>query len=246
MKDYLGWFAPLGAAMALIVSASIVEGVWTDRWGKSTSEDLQRFVAALDMVPMKIGDPATGVSWQGEASKEPRDAKIDEVAGAVGQISRTYSSERDPAGTVVAFMICGPSRNVAIHTPDACYPGAGFTMEGKPTTFRLPYPVRGEESARKSSPMATATFTTAVFTKNDARGQQRVRVFWAWNADGTWESPEFPRARYGGRRALNKVYLVGAAPPDQPIEENAAVEFARYFLPAADRAIFPSKADPAS
>ena len=91
--------------------------------------------------------------------------------------------------------------------------------------------------------MATAAFTTAVFTKNDGRGQQRVRVFWAWNANGVWESPEFPRARYGGRRALNKIYLIAAAPQDQPIEENATVEFARCFLPAANRAIFPEKAE---
>jgi len=57
------------------------------------------------------------------------DPKQLERAGAVGHVSRLY---RDTATNVKvsAFVVCATPHNASGHTPDRCYPGAGFEIRG--------------------------------------------------------------------------------------------------------------------
>jgi hypothetical protein len=216
MKRHLSLIVPVTAGVALIVLCSIVEGLWTERWGSTTSEELRAFVEAFNKIPMNLGD------WEGERTKEEA-----EVAGAEGHLSANYHNAKI-GETVSVYMICGASRNVSVHTPEACYPGAGFKMEGKTQKFTL----RTESSE--------AEFTTAVFFKDEASGTQRLRLFWAWNAEGVWEAPDWPRMKYGGRRPLNKIYLIAPAPKEQQVNESPSLMFAELFLPEVDKVLFPA------
>ncbi|MEN6498615.1 MAG: exosortase-associated EpsI family protein [Thermoguttaceae bacterium] len=228
MQRHWSLIVPASVGFVLILLTSILQGRWTQRWEDTTSEELLTLAAAYEKIPMSVGD------WTGERHPEPTNRRELEMAGAKGHLSASFTNPR--TGQVASvYMICGISRDVSVHTPEACYPGAGFLMEGKPQKF----PIRVGDTE--------VEFTTAVFTKSTPTGTQRLRLFWAWNAHGRWESPDWPRLRFGGRQALNKLYLIGDAPPDQPIHESPLLAFGSQFLAAVEKVLFPSPASlPAS
>lgn len=215
----------VAAALAMIVLTAVVQGFWTERWRPAVSDQLRAFAAALARIPMTLGD------WDGQM-REMADPRTLEAAGAIGHLNRTYRNPRTGAAVSV-FLLCGPSRSVAIHTPDACYPGAGFRQEGKPQTVPLKY-------TTASGTEQMAELTTVIFIKEDAAGTQRLRLFWGWNAQGKWEAPEWPRVRFGGRTALNKLYLICPEPTEAPLEQSPAWQFAPLFLSATDAQLFPA------
>jgi len=222
---HLNLLLPAAAALLLVAFSSYVQGLWTQRWDSTDPERLQQFAAVFDSgaIPMEIGD------WKGEKlePEDPDREKLElKVAGAVQHMSRVYRH----AGTgdeVHVFMICGMSRSVAKHTPDACYPGAGFRPVGDIQSYAMP-------AADDSQ------FDTAVFTKETAKATETRRVFWAWNKDGKWEAPNSPRRAYRGPTPLLKMYLTAVPRRDEGLPgDSVCVDFAKLFIPAVNRQFFP-------
>lgn len=222
MKPYLPLVFPTAVGVVLIVLTTIGQGFLTDRWGPSYSEQLELFAAALRKVPTRIGD------WEVQQTTE-MDPREREVAGAVGDLSRTYRNPHTQE-VVSVYMICGPSRSVAVHTPDACYVSSGFRMADKIRPYTISF---GGTSGE---------FRTATFLKEDPSSSQLLRVFWAWNATGQWESPEMPRLKYGGRIPLNKIYLIARSTSGEEVEASPAIAFAKEFLPVVTSLLFPEQA----
>lgn len=226
MKGHLPLVIPTAVAVVLIFFTTIVQGWLTDRWGPSASEQLTAFAEAFKRVPDQIGD------WELQqiTDMDPRER---EAAGAVGDLSRTYRNPHTQE-VVSVYMICGPSRSVAVHTPDACYVSSGFRMEEKIQPWEITFGnTKGE-------------FRTATFLKEDPTGSQLLRVFWAWNATGQWEAPEWPRMKYGGRTPLNKVYFIARAAPGEAIADSPALAFAEEFLAVVTPLLFPEQASKSS
>ncbi len=226
MNRHLPLILPAAAGVVLILLTTIVQGVWTDRWAPTHSEELEVFAAALRNVPDHIGD------WETQETTE-MDPREREAAGAYEDLSRTYRNPHTQ-DVVSVYLICGASRHVAVHTPDACYVGSGFRIEDK----IRPYTIRFGDSS--------AEFRTAQFLKEDRTTQHTVRVFWAWNASGNWEAPDMPRMKYGGRTPLNKLYLITRTTPGAALEDSPAIEFAEVFLPAVTDLLFPPPAKDAA
>jgi len=216
MQRHWSLIVPASVGLVLILFASVLQGKWTQRWEDSESQELKVFKTVYEKIPMTVGD------WEGERSKEETNQRELEAAGAEAHLSANYTNPKN-GQTVSVYMICGASRNVSVHTPEACYPGAGFVMEGRTQKYTV----------------GAAEFTTAVFTKSTPSGTQRLRLFWAWTADGTWQSPDFPRLVFGGRQSLNKLYLITAAPPDQQVNDSPILPFAAAFLPEVQKVLFP-------
>jgi len=222
MKAHLPLVLPTVLGAVLILLTTMVQGFLTDRWRPSTSEQLKAFADALQNVPIRIGD------WEVQEITE-MDPREREAAGAVGDLSRTYRNPHTQE-VVSVYMICGPSRAVAVHTPDACYVSSGFRIEDKIQPYDIPFGnTKGE-------------FRTATFLKEDPTGSQLLRVFWAWNATGQWEAPEWPRLKYGGRTPLNKVYFIARSAPGESVADSPALAFAKEFLPVATALLFPEQA----
>jgi len=223
MKNYLPLILPAGVGLVLIAVTSLVQGLWTERWAPTVSDKLKEYAAALESVPTEIG-----AHWEARSTTE-MDPREREAAGAVGDLSRTYWNPRTQQ-EVSVYLICGASRHVAVHNPKACYTSSGFRMEDKVAVCAIPFDD------------TEAEFRTAVFLKEDATTTQPLRVFWAWTADGHWEAPEWPRMKYGGRTALNKVYLICRSTPGEKIEDNPAYDFAKEFLPVVTNRLYPPPA----
>lgn len=213
-------YLPVAAAVVLIVITAIVQGRWTERW--STFPELELYAQQLKKVPLQIED------WVGEDAPETDENKrILELAGAVGSLSRMYRNGRNEQVSI--FIVCGRLDDVFFHTPDRCYPAAGFETSGDVT----------KQSVEIGSEVVD--FKTAMFLKADPNGSQNLRIYWSFNANGPWVAPDEYRWSFQGQRALYKIYVVtpvGAR--DATVDQNPAIDFIHVLMPELNKAFEPA------
>jgi len=213
---------PFSAALVLIVLLAVVQGRWSDRWG-DPGADARKVAVRLQDIPLNVGN------WEGSDSEA--DLRELEAAGAVGHVTRVYRNK--VTGTAVSlYLICGHSRDISVHTPDRCYPAAGFEKLARPSEFKL------------TDAGAAAEFQTTTFRKEETEGIRHVRVFWTWSEDGQWTAPTAARRAFAGVPALFKLYFIGNADrAGRPLEETAPISFAREALPVINDALFSAPPD---
>lgn len=178
---------PLAAACLLVVGTTLVQGWWTDRWsGRDIDAELLDRAAILEKnFPNEFG------TWE-FFQELPSDPKQLERAGAVGHVSRLY---RDTAtnAKVSAFVVCATPHNASGHTPDRCYPGAGFEI--------------AETEHRQSVPLSDGR-TAETFTGTFRKTGQTLRIYWTYGGDGRWIAPQIARIELAGRGPVFKLYAI--------------------------------------
>ena len=206
---------PIGAAVLLMGVSCFYQGKWSERWG--SFPELAIFAEQLEEIPMNIGE------WQGEDNQKS-DERILQLSGAAGELVRTY---RNAAGEQVQVMLmCARFRDVFYHTPDRCYPAAGFEMQSQP----------------QRDVIDGAHFFTTTFLKSEPTGTHAERGYWSWSADGEWLAPTNEKLTFAGERALYKLYVFGAIPAseDARAEHDYLSDFIRAFMPALETALRPA------
>jgi hypothetical protein len=206
----------LAVAATLVAAATVLQGLWTERWGeKNVAATLKTSAAILEQAfPKKFGD------WEFETELES-DPKELERAGAVGHVSRLYRNVRTK-GRVSAFVVCATPHDASGHTPDRCYPGAGFEI--------------GESEHRQTVPLADGR-SAETFTGTFRKQGQTLRVFWTYGVDGTWIAPQIARFELKGADAVYKLYAIidETRIKSQSLQE--CVDFLGALLPALDQAV---------
>jgi hypothetical protein len=219
-KSPLLTYIPIAAAVVILVVTAFVQGSWSERWG--TFPELQLYAKQLERVPMDFGD------WKGEDA-EKSDSNILKVAGAEGELVRVYQNVSGQS--VRVSLICARLRDVFYHTPDRCYPAAGFEMMGdpQPEVFEI-----GNNE--------TAEFFTTTFLKSEPTGTHSERGFWSWSGDGKWIAPKNPKLKFAGQKALYKMYVFAAVPPGvkKIAADDYCVDFIRAFVPVLNAALAPA------
>ena len=214
--------ATLAAAVVLVAGVTVLQGMWTDRWGnRDVGAALKRDAEILESVfPQRFGD------WEFEKELESNPKEL-ERAGAVGHISRLYRNVRTK-GRVSAFVVCATPHDASGHTPDRCYPGAGFEI--------------GESEHRQAIPLADGR-KAETFTGTFRKQGQTLRVFWTYGVDGQWVAPQIARIELAGTDAVYKLYAIidetrlkGA----QSMQECG--DFLGALLPALDQAVAAGRA----
>lgn len=205
-------------AAAIIIGAGLVHGAWTNRWGPSPA--LAALAARYDSVPMVIGD------WK--ATPFELGALERRMAGAEACLARVYTNAR--SGTSVSVLLLGGlPGNIATHTPDVCYRGAGYVLDN-PVSYQY-QPRDGKE---------TAQFLTAVASRAGANPSV-LRIFWTWHTSKGWAASENVRWKFASEPMLSKLYIVretggASVEPDR----DPSKEFLDVFLPELHRAVFPA------
>jgi len=199
------------AALLLVVGVTLVQGMLTERWGRR--EDGGRLARAAELLegsfPRRFGD------WEFEEVL-PSDPQELARAGAVGHVSKLYRNARTKT-YVSTFVVCATPHDASGHTPDRCYPGAGFEI-GE-AEHRHPIGLLDGREAE--------TFT-ATFRKQG----QTLRIFWTYgiaepaddntrpgaepDVDGIasaetrlrWIAPGIARIALAGQPAVYKVYAI--------------------------------------
>ncbi len=209
---------PAAAAVLMMGVSCYYQGIWSERWGEFP--ELQIYADQLPEVPMDVGE------WHAiDAGKS--DERTRTISGAVGELNRVYTN---PAGKEVRVMImCARFRDVFYHTPDRCYPAAGFEMLSEP-----------QHEVIVLSNGKDAEFFTTTFRKSEVTGTHEERGYWSWTADGTWKAPSQEKIEFAGTRALYKIYVFGNMPPGERREEHEYVkDFIAQFMPAVTTALRP-------
>jgi Protein of unknown function (DUF3485) len=206
------------AAVALIVGAGLVHGKWTNRWG--VPPELAALAQRVDAVPLVIGD------WKGEAFELPADERA--MAGAVACLARRYTNPSRGI-SVTVLLVGGLPGKIVTHTPDACYPTAGYTLDS-PAPFEY----------RPGPDQPPAGFRTALATRGGT-SPSILRIFWSWHASKGWAAPEDARWRLASEPALCKLYIIRdtAGAVVEPASD-PCTDFLRIFLPELDRCVFPA------
>ncbi|MEI8227379.1 MAG: exosortase-associated EpsI family protein [Planctomycetota bacterium] len=221
----LASLVPVLIGVALVAGATVLQGMWTDRWsGRNVAADLQQAAQVLEQkFPERFG------GWE-FVQELPSDPKQLERAGAVGHISRLFVN-KETGAKVSAFIVCATPHDASGHTPDRCYPGAGFEI--------------AEAEHRQSIPLADGR-TAETFTGTFRKTGQTLRVFWTYGVDGRWIAPQIARIELAGTSAVYKLYAIidetRLAGGQAPV---VCADFLSALLPAFDAAVYGEKAAPA-
>lgn len=213
---------PVLIGAALVVGVTALQGMWTDRWsGRNVAADLQKAAELLEgKFPGRFGE------WEfvQELQSDPKEL---ERAGAVGHISRLFTNKKTGV-KVSVFIVCATPHDASGHTPDRCYPGAGFEI--------------AETEHRQSIPLADGS-TAETFTGTFRKTGQTLRVYWTYGVDGRWIAPQIARIELAGRSAVYKLYAIideTRLPGGQ--SQVVCGEFLADLLPAFDTALFGEQA----
>lgn len=231
MKDSLTGLLTLAGAAALVVGVTVWQGSLTERWkDKSVSKDLERAAKLLEETfPAKFGN------WEYELELESNPKEL-ERAGAVGHISKLYRNTRTKS-RVSAFIVCARPHDASGHTPDRCYPGAGFEI--------------GEAEHRQKIRLLDGS-EAETFTGTFKKQGQTLRIFWTYGirdeaavdrgditAKRSWIAPQVARLGIVGEPAVYKLYAI----VDESRSSTSAQsmidceDFIAHMLPAMAEAI---------
>ena len=209
---------PVAFAAILVVGATAVQGLWTDRW--SGRDDKAQLKQAADLLESRFPNEFGSWEFVEEMASDPKSL---ERAGAVGHISRLFVN-RETKARVSAFIVCATPHDASGHTPDRCYPGAGFEI--------------AETEHRQSIPLDDGR-TAEAFTGTFRKTGQTLRVFWTYGVDGRWIAPQIARIELAGKSAVYKLYAII---DETRIPGGEAVlicsDFLSALLPEFDAAIF--------
>jgi hypothetical protein len=203
-------------ALAAIAGTTVYEGVRFGFWNDADPEELNQFAKLLADVPESFGD------WTSEPA--PYDANQLAAAEVREHVSRFYIHRRTGAKLNV-FLSCGKTHPMAIHSPDQCYPAAGFT--------------KGETSRQyKHYNGRVAEFWFSRFTRTAGIQEEAQDILWSWAPDdGNWQAPTNPRPHFSNKNALYKLYVF-SVPGAHSDNKAAADAFLEEFLPVLDERLF--------
>ena len=119
----------------------------------------------LEDIPLTLGH------WTGV--KNEMDKRIVAATGSDDIITRHYTDDSTGVGIDV-IVLFGPSSDVFIHTPELCYPKAGFTSHAEPidTTVNC----NGIE----------AKFRSVAYVHGDTGVRDIQDVYYSWRYNGHW------------------------------------------------------------
>lgn len=225
MKGSVSGLVTLVLGVALVGGGTLVQGLWTDRWtGRNVQAEL---AAAADLLEKRF--PVRFGNWEFVQELEG-DPKELERAGAVGHVSRIYRNT-DTKETVSAFVVCATPHDASGHTPDRCYPGAGFEIV--------------ESEHRQSIPLEDGR-TAETFTGTFRKDGQTLRVYWTYGIDGKWVAPQIARIELAGASAVNKLYaIIDETRSAKPRAQAACNDFLASLLPEIDRSLGVGSQEPA-
>jgi hypothetical protein len=213
----------LGIAFVIVIVSGVVHGLWTDRWGPPAEIDAAAKRLHEANLLRDLGD------WQG--TKFDVDKKQLDQAGIPGSLGRRYKNKVTGA-EVTMVLVCGRSMKVAAHTPDVCYPNAGFVQKGDPKQYTIKDELTNQEGQ----------FWVATFSKMVAGVPTHLRICYAWKDSGPWQAPEDPRMTFVGQTLLYKIYVQREMKSDQEtFETDPCKDLIERLLPALETTLNPKK-----
>ena len=142
--------------------------------------------------------------WKGQESTI--DPQIVRGTGADQIVTRRYVNQ-DTGVNVDLILLYGPAAEVYLHSPEVCYPSAGYTLIAGPDDRSIP--------TSSSSSSSKAPFRSMVYTKGEAGQAERQEVYYTWWYNGRW-NPEIGKQKHFERiPGMYKVHLARRVVADE-------------------------------
>jgi hypothetical protein len=121
----------------------------------------------LSTIPITLGD------WSGSATE--LDARIVEATGSTDHITRRYVDRRTGVSLDV-IVLYGPTSEIFIHTPELCYPKAGYASDGDSINREI------------VTPGMKMPVRSVVYKKGDPGQVERQEVYYSWRYNAKWSA----------------------------------------------------------
>ena len=221
-SNFLSTWLPMCVGLVAVIGVTVAQGYMTGRWtGKNVSEELRKDAARLESsFPKEFG------SWKmvGETEADPAQLK---VAGAVGHISREYQNVESGA-RVGVFVVCATPSDASGHTPDRCYPSAGFEI--------------AEQEHRENITLQDGK-TAEAFSGSFKKPGESLRIFWTYAVTGKWVAPQIARIELANSLVVFKIYaIIDETAMPRGEGSRTGLQFLADLIPEFDRAIFVDEA----
>ncbi len=208
------WHAVLIASALLLVSAAIGQTL------PDHSRAVLKRIAPTNQwleahLPREIGP------WAGQSVTIDTDVFV--AAGATHFLAREYTN-RESGQRVEMVLLYGDPFQVYQHTPDSCYPAAGYN--------------RARAAAERPVEIGpvTAKFYAGQFVRHRATELNSVDVWYAWHGNnGTWTNTlgRIQRGRMAGLWRL-MVTSPSSGREAEPLRSSACEMFLRDALPVLE------------
>jgi hypothetical protein len=164
--------APLALLARVGLACALVVGSGTVRWWQARRVDAamaqgREAPFPLAQVPINLG------TWEGTATE--LDPLIVEGTGSSDHITRHYVDRRTGVALDV-IILYGPTHDVFIHSPELCYPKAGFTGFGE----SMERPIR--------CPGGNVPFRSLAYTRGDPGRGESQEVYFSWRYNSRWST----------------------------------------------------------
>jgi hypothetical protein len=204
-----------------LFGAGLVDWSIRARWENSTV--IANVVDGLEALPTRLGD------WVGQPVS--LDEIIVQVAACAGYKSYRYVNERTGNSVDVTVMVGIPGQ-MAEHSPETCYPGAGYTLDRRSWHREPVSRFLGEETEGELARMD--------FLRGDH--PRPIRVWHGWFDGERWSRPEYPRLSFVASPVLCRLQVSAALVPDLLADDSNQLidpgeRFLKAFLPKATQAL---------
>ncbi len=167
----------------------------------------------LAEIPFDLGD------WHGTSTD--LDPRIALATGSSDSIYRLYVNQKTGVA-IELFVLYGPATDLFIHTPEECYPKAGYELSEGPET-RTPEGL-------------AAPFRSLVFTRGDAPREERQEVYYAWRYNDRWTPQAGIHKELERIPGMFKVQLArDLAPRERRDVDNPCEAILKLLIPEIER-----------
>jgi Protein of unknown function (DUF3485) len=140
----------------------------------------------LETIPRAIG------TWQGAPTVI--DEQIARGTGADQIVTRRYVNQ-DTGVAVDVILLYGPAAEMSIHSPEVCYPSAGYA------------PVGGAAGKIVKTEGADVPFRSLVYRKGEGASADLQEVYYTWRYDDRWSPEVGIRKRFERIPSMYKVHV---------------------------------------
>lgn len=178
------------SGLTIVLISGIVSGMWSERW---MQQSMPLNKGQLARLPLQL---------QGWAAQENSMSEREKAQAQIEDYTiRQYVNQRDGKSLIV-MIVGGRPGPVSVHTPDVCFPGAGFRQISPKVLREFAAP-----HGRPSYP-----FWSADFQKSTGSHVATIRVLWTWYASQGWQAPGEARLAFAREPVLYKLYIVQELP----------------------------------
>lgn len=217
MQNSLLHTSGIVASFCLIAAGGVVHGLMSNRWERP--EESKAIAERLESFPLQVG------KWELKSTDE-MSAKTLKMLQCDGYLARTYLNGVTRETVTVAVLL-GPPGPMAVHTPEICYSSRDYSIEQPRQALEF------TGSDGRSDQLWQLTL------RSQDLHRHRLRVYYGWTTDGTWQASDGPRYSFAGDPFLVKLQIAGqVSQADDSATPDPCLRFLKEFTPQLRRHLF--------